>query len=137
MSDASTDATTTSGPPATSAISPCVRYGDERAAMEWLREAFGFEEHTVYEDEDGNLAHAELRLGSGILMIGSGPDTEEPFSLYVTVEDVDAHHARAVAAGAEIVRPLRDTDYGSREYGVRDLDGHIWYFGTYDPAAMG
>lgn len=105
--------------------------------MEWLREAFGFEEHTVYEDEDGNLAHAELRLGSGILMIGSGPDTEEPFSLYVTVEDVDAHHARAVAAGAEIVRPLRDTDYGSREYGVRDLDGHIWYFGTYDPAAMG
>jgi uncharacterized glyoxalase superfamily protein PhnB len=102
--------------------------------MKWLQEAFGFEEHAVYEGPDGTLAHAELRLGSGILMIGSGPDTEEPFSLYVTVADIDAHYERAVAAGAEMVRPLRDTDYGSREYGARDLDGHVWYFGTYAPA---
>lgn len=130
MSDSSaTDARTTS------AIAPCVRYDDERAAMEWLQEAFGFAPHAAYENEDGSLAHAELRLGSSILMIGSGPDTDEPFSLYVTVDDADAHHARAVAAGAEIVRPLRDTEYGSREYGVRDPDGHVWYFGTYDPMA--
>ncbi|MFW6088333.1 MAG: VOC family protein [Gemmatimonadota bacterium] len=129
MSDTSTNARRTAS------IAPCVRYRDERAAMKWLEEAFGFAEHAVHENEDGSVAHAELRLGSGILMIGSGPDTDEPFSLYVTVEDVDAHHARAVAAGAEIVRPLRDTDYGSREYGARDPDGHVWYFGTYDPAA--
>lgn len=132
MSDTSaTDTRTASG------IAPCVRYRDERAAMEWLQEAFGFAEHAIYENEDGDIAHAELRLESSILMIGSGPDTDEPFSLYVTVEDVDAHHARAVAAGAEIIRPLQDTDYGSREYGVRDLDGHVWYFGTYDPMAEG
>jgi len=53
--------------------------------------------------------------------------------VYVYVEDVDAHHARARAAGAEIVRPLQDTDYGSREYSVRDLEGHLWSFGTYHP----
>lgn len=122
---------------AAAGISPCVRYKDERAAMKWLREVFGFEEHAVYEGPDGAIAHAELRLGSGILMVGSGPDTDEPFSLYVPVSDIGAHYERAVAAGAEIVRPLRDTDYGSREYGARDLDGHVWYFGTYVPTRAG
>jgi uncharacterized glyoxalase superfamily protein PhnB len=130
MTDASADAVT-------SGISPCVRYQDERAAIKWLQEAFGFEEHAVYEGPDGVIAHAELRLGSGILMVGSGSDTDEPFSLYVPVADIDAHYERAVAAGAEIVRPLRDTDYGSREYGARDLDGHVWYFGTYVPTRAG
>lgn len=129
MSDTAAD------PRTVSRIAPCVRYRDERAAMEWLQATFGFSENAVHENEDGSLAHAELRVGSGVLMIGSGPDTDEPFSLYVTVEDVDAHHSRAVAAGAEIIRPLRDTDYGSREYGARDLDGHVWYFGTYEPPA--
>ena len=114
-------------------IFPGVRYEDERRAMEWLREAFGFRENAVYENPDGTLAHAELRLGSAVVMIGSGPDTDEPFSLYVAVEDVDGHYERARAAGAEIVRPLRDTDYGSREYAARDLDGHVWYFGSYVP----
>lgn len=126
MTDASADN-------AAAGISPGVRYRDERAAMEWLQEAFGFERHAIHENPDGTIAHAELRLGGGILMIGSGPDTEEPFCLYVPVADIDAHYERAVAAGAEIIRPLRDTDYGSREYGARDLDGHVWYFGTYVP----
>lgn len=126
MTDASADT-------ATSGISPGVRYRDERAAMEWLQEAFGFEKHAVYEGPDGTIAHAELRLGAGILMIGSGPDTDESFCLYVPVADIDAHYERAVAAGAEIIRALHDTDYGSREYGARDLDGHVWYFGTYVP----
>ena len=101
--------------------------------MEWLQEAFGFTENAIHEGPDGTIAHAELRLGSGVVMIGSGPDTDEPFSLYVVVQDLEAHYRRAVAAGAEIVRPLRDTDYGSREYGARDLEGHVWYFGTYVP----
>ena len=54
-------------------------------------------------------------------------------SLYVVVEDPDAHHERAVAAGASVVRPLEDMDYGSREYSVRDPEGNLWSFGTYDP----
>lgn len=127
MSDTSTSSVT-------SGISPCVGYRDERTAMTWLQEAFGFEPHALHEAPDGTIAHAELRLGSGILMLGSGPDTDEPFSLYVPVRDIDGHYERAVAAGAEIIRPLHDTDYGSREYGARDLDGHVWYFGTYVPA---
>jgi uncharacterized glyoxalase superfamily protein PhnB len=53
----------------------------------------------------------------------------------VAVEDVDAHAERAKAAGAEIVRELNDTDYGSREYAARDLEGNVWSFGTYRPTA--
>ena len=59
------------------------------------------------------------------------------FSLYIVVADPDAHHARAVAAGAEVVRELTDTDYGSREYGVHDPEGNSWSFGTYDPSTEG
>ena len=76
-----------------------------------------------------------------MIMVGSGPaDPGNPWSttrqgIYVRVDDVDAHHARAKAAGAEIVRPLADTDYGAREYSVRDLEGNLWSFGTYDPWA--
>ena len=55
--------------------------------------------------------------------------------VYVVVEDVDAHHARAAAAGAEIVRGPEDTSYGSREYLARDPEGHLWSFGTYQPPA--
>jgi PhnB protein len=116
-------------------IFPGLRYRDEHAAMEWLERAFGFSRHAVYTDDDGAVVHAEVRLGPGIVMIGAPPECEEGFTLYVHVEDVDAHYARAVSAGAEITRPPADTSYGSREYGARDLDGHYWYFGTYLPAA--
>ena len=58
-----------------------------------------------------------------------------PASVYVVVDDPDAHHERARAAGAEIVRELHDTDYGSREYGAKDPEGNAWYFGTYQPFA--
>ena len=54
-------------------------------------------------------------------------------SLYIAVGDPDAIHARATQAGAEVVRELIDTDYGSREFSVRDLEGNLWSFGTYNP----
>lgn len=117
-------------------IFPGIRYREEHRAIDWLTRAFGFERHAVYEEPDGTIAHAELRLGSGIIMLGSPPEDELGFCLYVYVEDVDAHCERAKAAGAEIVRPPRDTEYGSREYGVRDHEGHLWFFGTYMPAAV-
>ena len=74
-------------------------------------------------------------------MLGSAPDEPDPgnpwdganHGVYVFVEDIDAHCARARAAGAEIVRELQDTEYGSREYSVRDLEGHLWSLGTYQP----
>lgn len=118
-------------------IFPCIGYRDEHRAIEWLAGAFGFERHAVYEGPDGNVVHAELRLGPGIIMLGRAPDDDRGTCFYVHVEDADAMCERAVAAGAEIVRPLKDTDYGSREFGVKDHEGYVWYFGTYMPAPAG
>lgn len=125
-------------------IYPFMRYADARGAMRWLQQAFGFEEHMVVPGEDGTIAHAELKLGSDMIMIGSqrddrfrmrppGKDGFASQGCYIVVDDVDAHYARAVAAGAQVMTDLYDTDYGSREYVVRDLEGHIWSFGTYRP----
>ena len=67
-------------------------------------------------------------------MGGSAPDAlASTISIYIVVPDPDAHHERAVAAGAQVVRELDDMDYGSREYSARDLDGNLWSFGTYQP----
>ena len=113
-------------------IYPFMRFADANAGLEWLRRAFGFEEHAVHRDEGGIVRHAELSLGPGIVMFGEGDPAEQ--GVYVAVEDVDAHYERAKAAGAEIVRELEDTDYGSREYTARDPEAHVWSFGTYQPA---
>jgi len=65
---------------------------------------------------------------------GSQPDPRaSTISLYIAVGDPDAIHARAKRADAEVVRELTDTDYGSREFSVRDLEGNLWSFGTYNP----
>lgn len=121
---------------------PALRYQDGPAAIEWLARAFGFEKHMVVPAPDGGIAHAQMSLGPGMIMLGSARDPEgtNPWAsvkqgVYVYVEDVDAHYARAKASGAEIVRELQDTPYGSREYSVRDPEGHLWGFGTYRPGA--
>ena len=125
-------------------IFPALRYRDAPAAIEWLERAFGFERLAVHPGPDGTVAHAELILDGGVVMLGSvKPDAygarrprevgEISQSLYVWVADVDAHHARAAAAGAEVFRGPEDTFYGSREYSCRDLEGHVWSFGNYRP----
>lgn len=130
--------------PGNSNIFPFLRYQDARAALAWLASAFGFEEQLVVPGPNGTIAHAQMRLGPGVIMLGSMRDDDlgmkSPRQLsgvnqgiYVFVEDVDAHFARAKAASAEIVRTLADTDHGSREYCARDLEGHLWSFGTYLP----
>lgn len=119
-------------------IFPTVRYEDAAAAIDWLTAAFGFERGTVVADDDGVIAHAELRFGAGVVMLGQlreehhGAPTDRQ-TIYVSVPDLDAHHARALAAGAEILSAPFDTDYSSREYAARDLDGYRWDFGTYTP----
>jgi uncharacterized glyoxalase superfamily protein PhnB len=129
-------------------IIPCLRYRDAKAAIEWLCTAFGFERQVVYPDEADGIAHAQLVLGQSMIMLGShreddvgalqvvpnGPVTQ---SLYVIVDDADAHHARAAAAGAEVVLPLQTEETGGRGYSCRDPEGHVWNFGTYDPWAPG
>ncbi len=128
-------------------IIPTMRYHDAAAAIEWLCRAFGFREHLVVPGEDGTIAHAQLVLGDGMIMLGSALDNEfgklqkTPRDLggvgsqspYIIVEDADVHYARAVAAGAEIVYDIKDEDYGGRGYSCRDPEGHLWNFGTYDP----
>jgi uncharacterized glyoxalase superfamily protein PhnB len=131
----------------TQTIFPALRYRDANAALEWLKRAFGAQEKAVYRGEsDGRIHHAELEIAGGAVMLGeydesgwmggSAPDARAgTVSLYIVVADPDAHHERAVAAGAEVVRELEDMDYGSREYSVRDPEGNLWSFGTYDPGA--
>jgi uncharacterized glyoxalase superfamily protein PhnB len=122
-------------------IFPLLRYRDARASIDWLLRAFGFQKQVEYENPNGTIRHAEVAYGAGALGIRSvvPPDPEDPWSsvvqgIYVRVEDPDAHHGRAQAAGADIVAPLKDTHFGSRDYSARDPDGHLWGFGTY---AMG
>ena len=127
------------------AIVPCLSYRDAPSAIAWLKEAFGFAENMIVPGPDGTIAHAQLAFGSGLIMVGSQRDDELEMripcdlggvtqSIYIVVEDANAHYARAVAAGAEIVRELQDTPYGSRDYSARDPEGHLWNFGTYRPA---
>jgi uncharacterized glyoxalase superfamily protein PhnB len=123
-------------------VIPAIKYEDAPKAIDWLQRAFGFERHFVVEGEGGRIDHAQLARPGGMVMLGSAgkPDAKNPWAdarggVYVVVDDIDAHHARAKAAGAEIVMPLRDTEYGSREYSARDFEGNLWSFGTYDPWA--
>lgn len=117
---------------------PSLRYRDARAAVDFLEKAFGFERHVVYEDDAGGVAHAEMTYRGGMVMLGEQRDDTYGDHvghgwLYVVVDDADAHHDRAKAAGAEIVRPLTDQEYGSRDYSARDPEGNLWSFGTYQP----
>jgi uncharacterized glyoxalase superfamily protein PhnB len=123
-------------------IYPVLKYEDAQAAIDFLERAFGFERHAAYEGANGAVAHAELRLGDEYVMLGSTNEGDSRFnqgagrySLYIAVDDPDAHHERAKAAGATIERELTDQDYGSREYTARDPEGNLWSFGTYRPAA--
>jgi uncharacterized glyoxalase superfamily protein PhnB len=122
-------------------VFPSLRYDDAEAAIDFLVRAFGGERHAVYADDDGTIRHAEVRLGNGIVMLGSSrPDAPATrgggAGIYVVVEDADAHILRAQDAGAEILRDLQDTDYGSRDYSARDPEGNAWNFGTYQPFAF-
>jgi uncharacterized glyoxalase superfamily protein PhnB len=119
-------------------IIPTLRYKDAKAAIDFLETAFGLERKAVYENEDGTIGHAELTYGRGMVMIGTAGQGDPQFdtgqtSIYVVVDDPDAVHERAKAAGAEISRALEDMDYGSREFTAKDPEGNVWTFGTYDP----
>ncbi len=134
--------------PQSAKIIPALRYVDAPAAIEWLCAAFGFEKHLVVPGEDDQIAHAQLTFRNSMIMLGSAREGEyddlliQPAdagsvtqSPYVIVDDVDAHYARARAAGAEIVMQPADQDYGGRLYICRDIERHLWNFGSYDPWA--
>ena len=130
-------------------IIPGMRYFDAPAAIDWLCEAFGFSKHLVIADDQGGIAHAQLILGNGMIMLGSvrppeefdglvknptevGINTQAP---YIYVEEIDEHYRRAREAGAEMVYDIADQDYGRRLYTARDPEGYLWSFGSYNPWA--
>ncbi|MEO7916446.1 MAG: VOC family protein [Dokdonella sp.] len=131
----------------TSTIIPGLRYRDAHAAIEWLCNAFGFHKHAIHEDGKGGIAHAQLTFGNGMVMVGSlhdddyGRKVAQPDQIdrrvtqtaYVIVADCKGHYERARSAGAEIDEDYAEKDYGGAGYGCRDLEGHLWWFGDYDP----
>lgn len=126
-------------------ITPTLMYADIPGAIDWLEKAFGLTTKVRVEDGDGNVVHCELAYGSGVISLGGPtPEARAPrqiegaytSSLYMYVDDIDAHYARAKGAGARIVRELEDMQYGDRVYGCEDHEGHLWYFGhRFDQAA--
>lgn len=147
-----------------SAVIPTLTYRDAPAMIDWLCEVLGFARHAVFPDEGGGIAHAELTLGAGMVMLGShreggfgdlqGPPGESRDggrhggrhggrvggSPYLVLPDdaaVEAAHARAVAAGAEIVLPLEAKGYGGLAVTIRDPEGGLWNLGAYDPWVAG
>lgn len=119
-----------------------LRYDDPKAAIAFLTGALGLVEQMVAIGDDGTVAHAELSHGDDVVMLGGRGAGDDRFDtgkavLYLALpegEDVDAHHDRAVAAGATVIYGLVDQPYGSREYAVTDPEGNIWSIGTYRPA---
>lgn len=129
-----------------STVVPTLRYRDAHRMIGWLCEVFGFARHAVYEDGQGGIAHAQLTLGSGMIMLGSARDDEfgrlqsTPTALggttqspYLVVSNADEVYRRAKAARAEIVIEIKDEDYGGRGFSCRDPEGHLWNVGSYDP----
>ena len=115
---------------------PTLRATDAHGLIRFLVDVVGFEETAVYGEGDA-VHHAELSWppGGGV-MLGSARDDERVtgpgrFSAYVVLDDPDALCARVRAAGAEVTTEPHDTDYGSRDFAIRDPEGNHWYFGTY------
>jgi uncharacterized glyoxalase superfamily protein PhnB len=131
-------------------VIPCLRYRNAPAAIDWLCQVFGFERQLVVPGPENTIAHAQLSLGNGMIMLGSaqnggewgklvkqpdeigGFETQSP---YLVVPDADAVYARVKAAGGQIVLDIKDEGYGGRGFTCRDLEGRLWNVGTYDPWA--
>ena len=132
-----------------STLIPCLRYRNAPAAIEWLCSVFGFEKHLVVANDDGSIAHAQLTLGAGMVMLGSVVASEfgalmkqpdeiggaETQSAYLVVDDADAVLARVKAHGGRIAIDIKDEDYGGRGFSCLDLEGRLWSVGTFDPWA--
>jgi uncharacterized glyoxalase superfamily protein PhnB len=128
---------------------PTMHYRNALGAIDWLCQVLGFARHAVYPGPGNTIGHAELTLNGGMIMLGSYKEDAygrgfkspqdvggvETRSAYVIVADADAVYGKAKAAGGTIIREIQNTDYGSREFTVKDLEGHSWSVGTYNPWA--
>jgi uncharacterized glyoxalase superfamily protein PhnB len=131
-------------------VVPFVGYEDAAAAIEWLERAFGFRENRAERHEEGGtIGHAELELEGAKIYLSTPPGYANPLrlrdeseaarrsydnpwvidGLFVEVTGLDAHHARAAAAGARILRSPEEPGIGFRIYTAEDPEGHRWMFG--------
>ena len=132
-------------------ITPNIFYDDLAAALEFLEKSFGFETRMSLKGEAGAITHAEMNVQDSVIMMSPASDNdswESPSSrggsvsqsLYIYVDDVDAHHGRARTAGARIESELEDMFWGDRTYVALDPEGHRWTFAQHvrdvDPAGM-
>lgn len=116
-------------------------YRDVDAAIEWLEKVLGGSAREVHRDDDGQVVHAEVDLGGSVVMLSTAGIGREPYKslpagvrhVYLAVDDADGLHSRALDAGGDVVLPLTDTDYGSRDFTLRDPEGNFWAVGTYRP----
>jgi uncharacterized glyoxalase superfamily protein PhnB len=131
-----------------STVIPGLRYRNAKTMIDWLCKAFGFEQQAVYLGPDDLVMHAQLTFGNGMIMIGSvengtpssqllkqpdevgGAETQAPCLI---VSDIDSLYASAKAAGARIITPLETKEFGGKAFTCSDPEGHLWFFGTYDP----
>jgi uncharacterized glyoxalase superfamily protein PhnB len=133
-------------------VVPMFSYEDVGRAADWIAEAFGFAETGRWSDDEGRVTHVNMELDGGMIMLGyPSPDYQSPKhhaevcgqarlwqqapyvvdGVCVSVDDIDAHYGRAVAAGATILSELEDnTGIGQRQYRAEDLEGHRWMFAT-------
>jgi uncharacterized glyoxalase superfamily protein PhnB len=119
------------------AITAYLLYEDVAGALKFLSKAFGFKKAgDQYRGPDGKINHASMQLGDDLIMMGyPGPKYKNPKrlgqatqNLYIDVDSVDAHFAKAKKAGAHILEEPEDQFYGARRYGAEDPEGHCWYF---------
>jgi uncharacterized glyoxalase superfamily protein PhnB len=134
--------------PIRTSVTVGMNYRNAPEAIEWVCRVFGFEKHAIYPGANHTITHAELTLGGGMIMLASAEDNEynrrfmkqpdeiggvETRNVNLIVNDADSVYARVKAAGAEILFDIEDKHYGGRGFTCRDLEGHIWNVGTYDP----
>jgi len=120
----------------TDTVLPHIVYENVADALAWLRRTFRFIEHYRYGAPGGPVQGAQMHLGDAWIMLTSARASSasparlgrQTQSLTVFLEDVDAHFDWVKSAGARIVEELHETEYGERQYGVEDLEGHRWLF---------
>jgi uncharacterized glyoxalase superfamily protein PhnB len=125
----------------TATLYPGLQYRDADAGMKWLEEVLGCERREDHRDDEGNVVHAELEFQGAIVMLSTAGVGREPFRslpaggrlVYCAVDEVDSLYEQVRDSNGDIALEITDTDYGSRDFTVRDPEGNLWSFGTYRP----
>jgi PhnB protein len=114
-------------------VSPYLIVDEPAALIQFIADVFGAKEIRRHEDDKGRIAHAEMRLGDSVIMMGGASEQwpSQPAAMYLYVEDTDAAYQRGLAAGATSLQEPADQFYGDRTAGVRDRFGNQWFIGTH------